>query len=419
MFTNAVMVNAPSSDNAKSKRKCGLNGLWNTFVNTASEYEMKQYLLNSSKVMKKVLPTIVNTAVKRYELGQGNLVRSVAVLYEGGISSKNQYNRKRSKEIFEIDANGKKHQVTYMDKCKIPKLVDYKTVMRFVNSVDIGELHDIPIAKKSKLDKGVYQMNEDDNEGDLHPPVSGCFRDLEHFLVKLANLYLVVNQKRPGYLNWFKLPVGSFQVAIGADGTPFGKYNQATAWLVSFLNVVDRIASCNENHLICGANCSEEHPSMVEYGKQIRKDIERIEKKVYVIDGINVTFSFELVPSDMKWLAFISGELPNSAKYFLSFANVSKDDIAKVGCTYGGPSDDFQPWDYKSRVKIANSVAKFKSKLTQKQVVARTKITEFIANQKSRQELEPILGPVIDKGFAEPLHLVNNNWQFLFLELFE
>ena len=113
MFTNAVAVNAPSSDNAECKRKYALNGLWNTFVNTASEYEVKQYLLNSSKVMKKVLPTIVNTAVKRYELGQSNLVRSVAVLYEGGISSKSQYNRKRSKEIFEIDESGKKHQVTY------------------------------------------------------------------------------------------------------------------------------------------------------------------------------------------------------------------------------------------------------------------------------------------------------------------
>ena len=158
---------------------------------------------------------------------------------------------------------------------------------------------------------------------------------------------------------------------------------------------------------------------MVEYGKQIRKGIERVEKKVYVIDGISATFSFELVPSDMKWLAFISGELPNSARYFLSFANVLKDDIAKVGCTYGGPSDEFQPWDYKSRVKFANSAAKFKTKLTQKQLVARTKVTEFIANQKSRLELEQILGQVIDKGFAEPLHLANNNCQFLFLEFFE
>ena len=40
MFTNAVVVNAPSSDNTESKRKYALNGLWNTFVNTASEYEV-------------------------------------------------------------------------------------------------------------------------------------------------------------------------------------------------------------------------------------------------------------------------------------------------------------------------------------------------------------------------------------------
>lgn len=64
--------------------------------------------------------------------------------------------------------------------------------------------------KKNKFDKGVYAMVGEDNEGDLHPPVSECFRDLESFLIKLAKLYLVINQKRPGYLNWFKCPVGSF-----------------------------------------------------------------------------------------------------------------------------------------------------------------------------------------------------------------
>ena len=86
--------------------------------------------------------------MKRYELGQSNLVRSVAVIYEGGISSKSQYNKKRSKEIFEIDENGKKHQVTYMENCKIPKLTDYKAVMRFVNSVDMASLHDIHLERK-------------------------------------------------------------------------------------------------------------------------------------------------------------------------------------------------------------------------------------------------------------------------------
>ena len=118
-------------------------------------------------------------------------------------------------------------------------------------------------------------------------------------------------------MHWFSLPKGSFQIALGEDGAPFGKHNQATAWLVSFLNVADRIASRDENHLICGANCSEEHPSMIQYAKDIRKDIESIKKKSYFIEGENVKFSFELIPADMKWLAFIWGTSKFSNIFFI------------------------------------------------------------------------------------------------------
>ena len=156
-------------------------------------------------------------------------------------------------------------------------------------------------------------------------------RDLEFTLLKIVNLYLVIDSAQPGFLNWFNSPKGMFQVSIGADGAPFGKYNQATAWLISFLNVTDRVESCDENYIICAANFSEEQPSMVEYGKLIRKEMEMIEKKSYIIEGISISFSFELIPADMKWLAFISGELPNSATYFSSFVNVSESDKGKTG----------------------------------------------------------------------------------------
>ncbi len=70
-------------------------------------------------------------------------------------------------------------------------------------------------------------------------------------------------------------------------------------------------------------------------------------------------------------------------------------------------------------VNIAKRVEKCKSKLSQKQLLQRTKVTEFILAQRTRQEFEPILGPFIDKALAEPLHLANNNWQFVFSELFD
>ena len=314
MLDNAKAVNSSTNESDASQREHALNGLWNTLITTANAHEMKSFMKKSPTIMEKVIPNIVNSAVQQYEHSHKNMIRSVGVLYEGGISIKKQSNQKRSREIFELDDDGKRHRVTYMPACKISKLVDYKGIMKFVNSVDIGELKDIPRAKKSKFDKGKYQQTEDCETDDLHPAASGCYRDLESFLIKLAGLYLDIDSKRPGFLTWFGLGKGSFLVALGADGAPFGKHNEAISWLLSFLNVGNRVASCDENHLIFGANCPEEHPSVIEYGRQLKRDIERIEKTSFVIQNQRVTFTFELLPADMKWLAFISGKLPNSAK---------------------------------------------------------------------------------------------------------
>ena len=44
----------------------------------------------------------------------------------------------------------------------------------------------------------------------------------------------------------------------------------------------------------------------------------------------------------------------------------------------------------------------------------RTKLTEFIAQNKSRQEFSSLLGKLIDKAHVEPLHLKNNAWGYFF-----
>ena len=121
-------------------------------------------------------------------------------------------------------------------------------------------------------------------------------------------------------------------MVIGADGAPFGKDNEATSWLVSFLNLGNRIASCDDNFLLLGANCKEDHPAMIKYATQIRGEIALIESKTYQLQrhDIAINFKFELVPSDMKWLATFSGELTNSATYPSSFANVKQDDVKNV-----------------------------------------------------------------------------------------
>lgn len=70
---------------------------------------------------------------------------------------------------------------------------------------------------------------------------------------------------------------------MGVDGAPFGKANEVCAWLVSFLNVSERVASPDDNFLICGPNCKEDHPSIVEYGKQLKSESTAIESQTFTV----------------------------------------------------------------------------------------------------------------------------------------
>ena len=194
------------------------------------------------------------------------------------------------------------------------------------------------------------------------------------------------------------------------------------SWLVSFLNLGARGASPNDNFLLFGANCKEDHPAVRQFTKQLASQIEEIEKKTYTVSGVQVTFSLELVPSDMKFLCFINGELNNSAYYFSSFANVSKADCITVNCKFGTTPDyKWKPWPYQQRLNMAKQVSRFKEKIPPNiaKSTQRSKVTQFIANKKSRQEFEPLIGNLCDKEVVEPLHLKDNGVQHLHSKLLD
>ena len=50
---------------------------------------------------------------------------------------------------------------------------------------------------------------------------------------------------------------------MGADGSPFGKDEKSTAYLEGFLNLLERLASCEDNFLLMGANCGEDNLVMI------------------------------------------------------------------------------------------------------------------------------------------------------------
>ena len=166
-----------------------------------------------------------------------------------------------------------------------------------------------------------------------------------------------------------------------------------------------RVASPNENF-----------PAVRPFTKQLASQIKEIEKKAYTISGVQITFSFELVPSDMKFLCFLRGDLSNSASYFSSFANVSKADCTTLNGKFGNmPNCKWKPWPYRQRLDMAKQGSKFKDKISPNlaRSTQRSKVTQFIASKKSRQEFEPLIGTLCDKEVVKPLHLKNNGVQHL------
>ena len=208
------------------------------------------------------------------------------------------------------------------------------------------------------------------------------------------------------------------KIAIGADGAPFGKDNEATAFLLSFLNIEGRVASCNDNFLILGANCGEEHEAAKHYCSRLMDNIVNIEANSFSIAGRNnVKFQFSLVLADMKWLTTYTGETNNAFHYFSTFANVNADNKATLNGSLGdNVTCTWQPWKYNDRLKNARLIAEFKNDLQKVKLhlapaTKRKKVLDEMRRLHTKNEHVPILRNLVDKAYAEPLHNTNNAWQ--------
>ena len=400
----ATEINGGTVEN----RAPALDGMISTVLKYGKINDVSNYFC-SSKKMKKAALVKIKLEAQDYEKSQENFVRSLSLLYAGGVIGKVKYEQGRSALVMKHTGKStkkgtpSKQRITFGFGIPIPRPLAYKELMHSIAQIDIGELISVRDTLCATL-----------------PPeqrVAGVYRELEAMLLALSKFYLETDPKRKESerLIWFG-EKGAFKVAIGGDGAPFGKWDESMSWLVSFLNVGARVASPNDNFLLFGANCKEDHPAVRLFTKQLASQIEEIEKTSYTVLGVQVTFSFELVPSDMKFLCFINGELNNAANYFSSFANVSKADCTTLNGKFGTtPACKWKPWPYQQRLNMAKQVSRFKDKipLTLAKSTQRSRVTQFIANKKSRQEFDPLIGNLCDKEVVEPLHLKNNGVQHL------
>lgn len=382
-----------------------ISGLVDTLTTKFAEKNLVNAISKKKKLCEHVFPKIYNRRVKEFEMSEHNLLRSIATYFNRGVMGKRKYRavyRSMSMNNSKSTVGDGKGRIKMS--CNVARLVSYDKMMAHVRSLEIGK---VCCVKKD------FCYGLDDCE-----KVEGCYWHLVEFLPLLAHFYFKLVEVSGEDLLWFGNEVNRFHVVLGGDGAPFGKDNTACSWLISFLNRGKNILSSSENFMIFGANCEENSVVIQRYVKFLLHEITEIEKRVFNINGANVTFRFSEFPNDLKMIAFLAGELPVSATYFSTFGNVNINNCDEPKGQFGtGSSCTWRPWSYSERVNVSKKVRELKEKVEKQKCsnkTKRSKISKFIAGEQSRQEFEPLIGPFVDRAHIDPLHVKNNACQQIF-----
>lgn len=192
---------------------------------------------------------------------------------------------------------GSKTAISLFPGGSIPKILTYNKLVKELNKIDIGQVYEINDEYISSLE--------------LDASVNGAYRDLGEYLPRLAKSYLTTN--RQNALQWYGKTEGTFMFALGGDGCPFGKHESACSFLVSFLNVVRKVASSYDNYYIFGANCDEASPVVKKYVRSLLHQVVNLEKKTFQIENWHtITFKLEELPNDIKCLQCFQVNSPSA-----------------------------------------------------------------------------------------------------------
>ena len=370
------------------------HGLWLALLHAASTKTLKMLLKGSNKAML-CISQILREEKAAFEMSNHNKVRSVGLLYSGSVMSKAKYRKCFGSLVRRYDRRRKKKiPLEIADGMRVDQPLSYDKLHKFIKTIDVGKIMPLP-----------------------DPAVRGARRDLEDLLLKMAERVFTVKALREE-VKWLNQEEGHFRYALGGDGAPLNKCSDLTMIMVSLINCGHRVGSPNENFVYAVADVDELHPVWLQVLRDAVQDAAVISEKSYTICGKRCTFTPQLVPADQKWLAHVAGELPNSATYFSSYANVKLDDLGVVNKTFRmNGSGDFRPWTWEERQDAIKSVQEKIQSLpegTSKSQAhdAALKVLANVAN--ARQLHQPAIGRLVETATVDPLHVMNNAWQHLF-----
>lgn len=100
-------VHCATGGSSSSNEKAVQDGLWITLLGITPKPVIAEYISTSKVCMKEILPKLLKSKVDEYVKSDANNVRSMRVLYEGGLISKRKYTSVRnSSDIVKQSDNG-------------------------------------------------------------------------------------------------------------------------------------------------------------------------------------------------------------------------------------------------------------------------------------------------------------------------
>ena len=366
-------------------------GAWDILVRYASKELMEKFIISykRGKFIEKLYGKFANLDEK----SESTMKQALATKYMSHLSRR-KYNFicKIQKSIFDPDTQTWANKnISYGDyKINLRTVtVSHGAIEKFVNNLDIGEIHIIP-------------------------GYSGVARTVSALTTMIIDLQIRVPSLNKSLI-WFKNNENHFVVEFSDDGAPESKETTMSIGSLTLWNLGNKVRSREYHYPLHTISTSEKDIICSNLWMQHTEEMALIENNVLHMNGDKVTVEFQ-PSSDQAWQVWANNVLPNSATYPSPFANVHKGDLQKIGGSIGPNKENtWQPPTIASRKQELEALTNFRKTLP-KNMSTETqhkKELEYMANNGIRQLGEPRVGIFADRQRPEPMHLEINNWQHM------
>ena len=367
-----------------------LYGAWDYLASNAPT-EIMDKLISGYK-RGKYLQGIFGRASDLFNKSEDAIKQAVAMKYHNHLSRR-KFNLvcKTQSSVFDPEKE------TWLPRCikhgdiaiSLPKIVTDFRVDKFVRSLDIGYVCQIP-------------------------GCPGVSRTVTGLIFMILDLHLRLPHLK-NKLIWFNDNPFHFIFQFSDDGAPETSELSMSIGSLTCWNFGNRVRSREYQYLLHCLSVGEKDQVMEDLWLQHSDELLLLEDNILNICSIQCTVEFQ--PSaDQSWQSWANNELNQAATYPSPYANVHKGNMCVMGGTIGtGPSDTWIPPSKDKRKKDLDKLDNFRkslsSSLNDKQ--RHTKELEFMRDNGLRQ-----CGPSRIRDFAnrqrpEPVHNEINVWQHL------